>query len=286
MVARGDLGVEIHLENVPVIQKMLVDKANAIGKPVIIATQMLRSMVRAPQPTRAEATDVAHAVLDGADAVMLSEETATGDYPVDAVRFMVRITESAEKIFPHEKYLKLLPKKKIPDSVAHVSCVLADHLNAAAIVPTTRSGFTATQISRFRPKPKIIALSPDKTTVKRLSLYWGCSPTLIDDTNDTDEMIEKALEAGAEDVQSSDDIYEIYTEFAELENVRSALESAGIEMISAEPTMIPQNTIKLEGKQAEQMLKLYEGLEDLDDVAHIYANFDIDESIMEEMTEN
>jgi YebC/PmpR family DNA-binding regulatory protein len=101
-----------------------------------------------------------------------------------------------------------------------------------------------------------------------------------------DEMIEKALEAGAEDVQSSDDIYEIYTELVELENVRSALESTGIEMISAEPTMIPQNTIKLDGKQAEQMLKLYEGLEDLDDVAHIYANFDIDESIMEEMTEN
>jgi len=100
-----------------------------------------------------------------------------------------------------------------------------------------------------------------------------------------DELIEKALEAGAEDVQSFGDVYEIYTEFAELENVRSALESAGLEMTSAEPTMIPQNTIKLDGKQAEQMLKLYEGLEDLDDVVHVYANFDIDESIMEEMTE-
>lgn len=100
-----------------------------------------------------------------------------------------------------------------------------------------------------------------------------------------DELMEKALEAGAEDVQSSDDVYEIYTEFTELENVRSALEAAGIEMTSAEPTMIPQNTIKLEGKHAEQMLKLYEGLEDLDDVANVYANFDIDESIMEEMTE-
>ena len=99
-----------------------------------------------------------------------------------------------------------------------------------------------------------------------------------------DEMIEKALEAGADDVQTSEDVYEIYTEFTELENVRSALESAGIEMSSAEPTMIPQNTIKLEGKHAEQMLKLYEGLEDLDDVSHVYANFDIDESIMEEMT--
>ena len=193
MVARGDLGVEIQLENVPGIQKMLVNKANAAGKPVIIATQMLRSMVQAPRPTRAEATDVANAVLDGADAVMLSEETAVGDYPVEAVQFMVRISESAEKIFPHEKYLKLLPPKKVPDSVAFASCVLADHLEAAAIVPTTRSGFTATQISRFRPRPKIIALSPDETTVRRLCLYWGCVPTLIDDTRDTDEMIEKTV---------------------------------------------------------------------------------------------
>ncbi len=198
MVARGDLGVEIPLENVPGIQKMLVDKANAIGKPVIIATQMLRSMVQAPRPTRAEAADVANAVLDGADAVMLSEETATGDYPVDAVRFMVRITESAEKIFPHEKYLKLLPKKKVPESVAYASCVLADHLEAAAIVPTTRSGFTATQISRFRPKANIIALSPDESTVRRLTLYWGCLPTLVDDIRDTDEMIEGAAAAALE----------------------------------------------------------------------------------------
>jgi len=100
-----------------------------------------------------------------------------------------------------------------------------------------------------------------------------------------DELIEKALDAGAEDVRSTGDIYEIYTEFTELENVRSALESAGIEMASAEPTMIPQNTIKLDGKQAEQMLKLYEAIEDLDDVSNVYANFDIDESVMEEFSE-
>ena len=200
MVARGDLGVEIRLEHVPGIQKMLVHKATGRGKPVIIATQMLRSMVDAPRPTRAEATDVANAVLDGADAVMLSEETAVGAYPVEAVSFMVRIAESAEKDFPHDEYLKRLPCKQVPDSVAYASCVLADHLEAKAIVPTTRSGFTATQVARFRPRPKILALSPEERTVRRLTLYWGCIPVRVSDTRDLDEMIEKtamsALETG------------------------------------------------------------------------------------------
>lgn len=191
MVARGDLGVEIPLEDVPNIQKMLVCKANVLGKPVIIATQMLRSMVDSPRPTRAEATDVANGVLDGADAVMLSEETAIGKYPVKAVRFMVRIAESAEKRYPHEKYLQLISKKGISESVAYASCILADNLDAAAIVATTRSGFTAKHISRFRPKPKIIALSPDKVTVRRLSLYWGCLPSFVPDSRDTDDLFEK-----------------------------------------------------------------------------------------------
>jgi len=191
MVARGDLGVEIPLEDVPNIQKMLVRKANVLGKPVIIATQMLRSMVDSPRPTRAEATDVANGVLDGADAVMLSEETASGKYPVKAVQFMVRIAESAEKRYPYEKYLQLISKKGISESVAYASCILADNLDAAAIVATTRSGFTAKHISRFRPKTKIIALSPDKVTVRRLSLYWGCLPSFVPDSRDTDDLFEK-----------------------------------------------------------------------------------------------
>jgi len=192
MVARGDLGVEIPLENVPGIQKMLVNKASAMGKPVIIATQMLRSMVSSVRPTRAEATDVANAVLDGTDAIMLSEETASGNFPAKAVRFMARIAKSAEKDFPHDKYLKLPPEKDIPESVAHASCVLADHLEAKAIIATTRSGFTAMQISRFRPRPKIIALSPDKKTIRRLALYRGCFPSYVAETRNTDERIEKA----------------------------------------------------------------------------------------------
>lgn len=194
MVARGDLGVEIPLENVPNIQKKLVASANAMGKPVIIATQMLRSMVEAPRPTRAEATDVANAVLDGADALMLSEETASGNYPVEAVQYMVRIIESTEKRYPHKKYLQIMPRNTISDSVSHVSCILADNLNAAAIIATTRSGSTAMNISRFRPKAKIIALSPSRTVTRKLSLYWGCIPSFLKDTRNTDEMIENAVD--------------------------------------------------------------------------------------------
>ncbi len=198
MVARGDLGVEIPLETIPNVQKSLVRKANIEGKPVIIATQMLRSMVDSPRPTRAEATDVANAILDGADAVMLSEETASGNYPVEAVQFMSRIALSAETAFPHDSYLKLVPKKEVSESVAHASCVLSDHLDAAGIVAPTRSGYTAKQISRFRPRGKIIALSPEPVTIRRLALYWGCLPSLVADAKDTDALIEKSAKTALE----------------------------------------------------------------------------------------
>jgi pyruvate kinase len=198
MVARGDLGVEIALETVPGIQKMLVQKANQMGKPVIIATQMLRSMVDAPRPTRAEATDVANAVLDGADAVMLSEETASGLYPVESVQFMSRIIASALKDFPHQRYLKMKPRQDLAASVAHAACILGENLGAKAVVATTQSGSTAKQVSRFKPKTRLIALSPDRTTVLRLTLFWGCIPILVEDTHDTDEMFEKAAKAALE----------------------------------------------------------------------------------------
>jgi pyruvate kinase len=192
MVARGDLGVEIPLENVPSIQKMLVRKANNLGKPVIIATQMLRSMVDSPRPTRAEATDVANGVLDGADAVMLSEETASGNYPVEAVHYMALIAASAEKNYPHAYYLKILPKSEIAESVANAACMLAKNIDAAAIAATTRSGSTAIQIARYRPAQPILALSPDRRAVRRLALCWGCLPTFLDNIEDTDEMVELA----------------------------------------------------------------------------------------------
>ncbi|MBR9982067.1 MAG: pyruvate kinase [Desulfatitalea sp.] len=195
MVARGDLGVEIPLEDVPSTQKMLVRKANAIGKPVIVATQMLRSMVDAPRPTRAEAADVANGVLDGADAVMLSEETAMGQYPVAAVHYMALIALSAERNYPHALYLKMVPQKSTAEAVAKAACMLASNIEAAAIVATTRSGSTAAQIARYRPAQPLVALSPDAHTVRRLALYWGCQPTFLDTIEDTDEMVESAAAA-------------------------------------------------------------------------------------------
>ncbi|MBN1271097.1 MAG: pyruvate kinase [Candidatus Aminicenantes bacterium] len=190
MVARGDLGVEIPLERVPIVQKDLIRKANERGKPVITATQMLRTMVESPRPTRAEATDVANAVLDGTDAVMLSEETAVGRYPVKAVEFMRRIIQNAEEFFPHGKYLQWIPSPHRSETVAHASCVIAAHLKAAAIIAQTTTGQTAGQISRFRPRQPIIALSPRRETIRRLALVWGCVPFLVSEFKGADQMIE------------------------------------------------------------------------------------------------
>ena len=192
MVARGDLGVEIPLENVPNIQKMIIQKANRRGRPVIIATQMLRSMVDAPRPTRAEAADVANGVLDGADAVMLSEETASGGFPVEAVQYMTNIARAAEERFPYRRYLRQVQNLDISQSVAAAACNLANSLKAAAIVATTRSGATAHHVARFRPQGRIIALSPSEKTVRRLAMCWGCIPCFLGLTDDTDEMIETA----------------------------------------------------------------------------------------------
>ena len=192
MVARGDLGVEIPLENVPLVQKRIIAAANAHGKFVITATQMLRSMVDAPRPTRAEAADVANAVLDGTDAVMLSEETASGDYPAEAVRFMDRICRAAEEGFPYRRFLEMKPQKDVSESVAHAACVLADHLDAKVIASHTYSGATARYISRFRPRQPIIALSPEPKTVTRLAMIWGCLPQLAENPENTDDLLDKA----------------------------------------------------------------------------------------------
>jgi len=196
MVARGDLGVEIPLEKVPRFQKEIIRKANEAGKPVITATQMLRSMVDAARPTRAEATDVANAILDGTDALMLSEETANGRYPVKAVKFMALIAGETERNYPYERYTQTRGKGwSITESVAHAACMLANHLEARLIVAFTQSGTTARQISRFRPFQPIIALSPVEQTLRRLSLHWNVLPSYFPPLSDTDDMIEKAAQA-------------------------------------------------------------------------------------------
>jgi pyruvate kinase len=194
MVARGDLGVETPLEKVPNVQKMLIRKANALGKPVITATQMLRSMTDHNRPTRAEATDVVNAIYDGTDAVMLSEETASGQFPVEAVEMMAKIAQAAEEEFPFEQFLKrgMDRETDLPQAISHAASLLAEEVRAVAIVTPTESGSTARWVSRLRPRQPILALSRHLSTVKRLNLYWGIHPVLISGWKDTDDMLERA----------------------------------------------------------------------------------------------
>lgn len=198
MVARGDLGVETPLEKVPLVQKMLIEKANRAGKPVITATQMLRSMVDNPRPTRAEVTDVANAVFDGTDAVMLSEETATGNYPVEAVAMMSKIARDAESGIPYESWTERFgtkDEKTIPESVGYAACKLAETIHAAYIISFTQSGSTAQIVAKYRPRPPILAPTPEEKTFRRLSLIWGVVPILSEESQNTDEMIKKTFQA-------------------------------------------------------------------------------------------
>jgi pyruvate kinase len=195
MVARGDLGVETPLEHVPVLQKMLIRKANRAGKPVITATQMLRSMVESPRPTRAEVADVANAILDGTDAVMLSEETAVGRYAVEATATMARIAQDTETALPFENWEERLAEsgvQPLPEAVAGAACALAEDINAAAIVAYTQLGSTARLVAKHRPRRPIVALSPLEATCRRLSLVWGVVPLRTESAVSTDEMLERA----------------------------------------------------------------------------------------------
>ncbi len=193
MVARGDLGVETPLEKVPLVQKRLIEAANAVGKPVITATQMLASMVTNPRPSRAEATDVANAILDGTDAIMLSEETATGRYPREAVRFMHKIAHATEASIPFEEWVQSRARFRgtdISDAISHAAVGMAVDLNARAILATTESGGTARLISRFRPRVPIIGITCSTKTLRRLILSWGVEPLLVRDLKNTDYMLE------------------------------------------------------------------------------------------------
>jgi pyruvate kinase len=192
MVARGDLGVEIPIERVPVAQKRVIALANREGKPVITATQMLRSMVDNPAPTRAEATDVANAVLDGTDAVMLSEETAVGKYPVESVRIMDRILAEAEPL--------LQPRQDIlgPDSaeaIAHAACQIAERVNASAIIVPTSTGFTARRIARYRPRIPILVLTNSEQVRRSLALVWGVTALAAPWFSETSPVLERFRES-------------------------------------------------------------------------------------------
>jgi pyruvate kinase len=198
MVARGDLGVETPAEEVPIAQKRIIRACNQACKPVITATQMLDSMIRNPRPTRAEASDVANAILDGSDAIMLSGETAMGRYPVESVQMMARIAEVTERSIPYQDWLRLAvsaESRSVTDAISQVACELAAELSAKAIIASTVSGSTARQIACHRPATPILAPTPSKVTYRRLALVWGVEPLLVDQFADTDAMICTVVEA-------------------------------------------------------------------------------------------
>lgn len=176
MVARGDLGLQISIEKVPLAQKKIIREANERGKPVITATEMLESMVKSPSPTRAEATDVANAVLDGTDAVMLSEETSIGKYPVEAVEMMSRIVLEAETVLTHNDALRERKGEhfnEVDDAAARAACQIAQQIGAKAIVALTASGATALRVAKHRPSQPILAVTLSETIMQRLNLVWG-----------------------------------------------------------------------------------------------------------------
>jgi pyruvate kinase len=197
MIARGDLGVEIPIEQVPRVQKMLIEKANRAGIPVITATQMLRSMVENPRPTRAEATDVANAILDGSGGVMLSEETAIGAYPLDAVRIMSRIAEETETVFPYHEWMNRFGRRRgmsRQEAVAHAACQLAEEVGAEAIITFTQSGSTTRLVAKYRPAQSILAITPDPETLRRLAMVWGAIPVRMPAYKRLEEMEKRAIQ--------------------------------------------------------------------------------------------
>lgn len=199
MVARGDLGVEIPAEDVPLAQKKMIEKCNRAGKPVITATQMLDSMQRNPRPTRAEASDVANAIFDGTDAIMLSGETAAGRYPVESVLTMSRIAEKAESALEYrEIFIKQSNAQQttVTEAISQAVANSALELNAKAIITSTETGYTARMVSKYRPKAPIIAVTTQDNTLRRLALNWGVTPVKGNVASSTDEMFDKAMKGG------------------------------------------------------------------------------------------
>lgn len=197
MIARGDMGVEIDLEDVPVIQKLLIQKVYNAGKQVITATQMLDSMMKNPRPTRAEATDVANAIYDGTSAIMLSGETAAGLYPIEALKTMVRIAERTERDINYKQRFRMIQSKENPeitDAISHATCTTAHDLNAGAIITVTKSGKTARNISKYRPDCPIMGCATFPRVCRQMNLSWGVTPVLIKEEKDTFDLFNHATE--------------------------------------------------------------------------------------------
>jgi pyruvate kinase len=201
MVARGDMGVEVPLARVPVIQKNLISRCNVSGKPVITATQMLESMVRSPVPTRAEVTDVANAIYDGTDAIMLSGETSVGQHPVETVKVMCQVALEAEGALPYESLIREkwgLTESKTDDSISYDAVRSGYQLNASVIVAFTESGATAGRVSKYRPKAPILALTPHEDIQRRMTIRWGVTPIIVPEIRTVDGFFTSGREAACE----------------------------------------------------------------------------------------
>ncbi|MFC2734469.1 MAG: pyruvate kinase, partial [Oribacterium sp.] len=198
MVARGDLGVEIEARRLPQLQKEIIEKCNYEGKLVITATQMLDSMIRNPRPTRAEVTDVATAVYDGTDAVMLSGESANGKYPVEAAQMMASIVEYTEQFLNYKQFKTRVLEKSLYESIGNAVCAAtvttAHEIQAKAIIVPTLTGATASMIAKYRPRTPIVALSPSQQTTRQMMLFWGVSPIWARRADTTDELFDSSLE--------------------------------------------------------------------------------------------
>ncbi|MGP1598263.1 pyruvate kinase [Peptoanaerobacter stomatis] len=201
MVARGDLGVEIPTEEIPMVQKEIIKKCNSLSKYVITATQMLDSMIRNPRPTRAEVTDVANAIFDGTDAIMLSGETAAGKYPVEAVKTMAKIARATEESFDYELILrqkKAFMQPTITNAISHATCTTAMDLKAKAIITATSGGYTARMVSSYRPFAPIIASTNDEKTYRQMSLYWGVFAILNTESGSAEDVIDSSVQLSLE----------------------------------------------------------------------------------------
>ena len=201
MVARGDMGVEVPLARVPVIQKNLISRCNMFGKPVITATQMLESMVRSPVPTRAEVTDVANAIYDGTDAIMLSGETSVGQFPVETVKVMAQVALEAEEALPYDAWIREkwgVTGSQIDDSISYDAVRSGYQLNASVIVAFTETGATAGRVSKYRPKAPILALTPHENVQRLMTIRWGVTPIIVPEVQTVDEFFARGKEAACE----------------------------------------------------------------------------------------
>ncbi|RIL00245.1 MAG: pyruvate kinase, partial [Proteobacteria bacterium] len=202
MVARGDLGLELPLEKVPLVQKQLIAQANYRGIPVIVATQMLHSMITSTRPTRAEVTDIAFAVMSGADAVMLSEETAIGEHPRKAVEYLGKIAAEADRSFVFDEYklrLRDADRLTVPDAVAYAACAASIKVSATAIIACTETGTSARLVAKYRPQEPLYGVSTSEAALRRMSLYWGVKPLRIGEPQSHQDELEIALESVKKD---------------------------------------------------------------------------------------